>query len=188
MFDFLPVQCFCSWSLIIVRMGHCALYAFPLFFLIRISTSQNCQCGHLFLMHPLNTKPVYHSILLYSFWKEIFLQTTVFRIESSGEHVPALDLQTLLCILTEKNHEVKVGIDLDQVTLQGSESLGLKMLLLKQDKAYLTSEEIFVEKKSSNSRLNYYFIYSSYVLLIWLNNREKYKCDCGFVGNICLDF
>ncbi len=58
--------------------------------------------------------------------------------------MPVLDLQTLLCILTEKNHEVKVGIDLDQVTLQGSESLGLKMLLLKQDKAYLTSEEILV--------------------------------------------
>ncbi len=81
--------------------------------------------------------------------------------------MPVLHLQTLLCILTEKNHEVKVGIDLDQVTLQGSESLGLKMLLLKQDKAYLTSEEIFVEKKIFKQSVEFlFFIYSSYVLLI----------------------
>ncbi len=32
MFDFLPVQCFCSWSLIIVRMGH-VLYMPSLVFL-----------------------------------------------------------------------------------------------------------------------------------------------------------
>lgn len=62
----------------------CALYstdhAFPLFFSISISTSQNCQCEHLFLIHALNAKPVYHSMLQYSFEKKIFLQTTVFRI------------------------------------------------------------------------------------------------------------
>ncbi len=78
-----------------------------------------------------------------------------------------MDLQTLLCILTEKNHEVKVGIDLDQVTLQGSESLGLKMLLLKQDKAYLTSEEILVLKKNLQQSVGmFFFYYSSYGLLI----------------------
>lgn len=57
--------------------------------------------------------------------------------------MPVPDLQTLLvclCILTEKNH--KVGIDLDPVQDIYTEYLGLRMLLFKQDKAYLTSAEI----------------------------------------------
>lgn len=64
------------------------------------------------------------------------------------------------------------------------------MLLLKQDKAYLTSAEIFVEKNLQKVGWTIFFIiYSSYVLLIWLNNRGNiYKCDCGFVGNIYLNF
>lgn len=64
------------------------------------------------------------------------------------------------------------------------------MLLLKQDKAYLTSAQIFVEKNLQT--VGWFFliiIYSSYVVLIWLNNRGNiYKCNCGFVGNIYLNF